>query len=85
MWLSSIGAGLVFAICIFLLGIVVPAVRRSDKKTARVTLWAFLGWFIVDGVGSAASGVPSNILFNSILLAGIVIPLLLLRYENESA
>ncbi len=85
MWLSSIGAGLVFAICIFLLGIVVPAVRRSDKKTARVTLWAFLGWFIVDGVGSAASGVHSNILFNSILLAGIVIPLLLLRYENESA
>jgi hypothetical protein len=83
MWLSSIGAGLVLAICIMLLGIVVPAVRRSDKHIVRVTIWAFVGWFVVDSVGSVASGVLSNVFFNSILLAGILIPLLMLRYENE--
>ena len=82
MWLSSIGAGLVVAISVMLLGIVVPAIRRSDRNTVRVTLWAFIGWFVVDSVGSVASGVPSNVFFNSILLAGILIPLLLLRYEE---
>ncbi len=83
MWLSSIGAGLVVAISIMLLGIVVPAIRRSDRNVVRVTLWAFIGWFVVDGVGSVASGVPSNVFFNSFLLAGVLIPLLMLRYENE--
>ena len=83
MWLSSIGAGLVVAISIMLLGIVAPAVKNSDRKIVRVTIWAFIAWYIVDGAGSAASGVLSNIFFNTILLVLILIPLCLLRYEEK--
>ncbi len=83
MWLSSIGAGLVVAISIMLLGIVAPAVKNSDKKVVRVTIWAFIAWYIVDGAGSAASVVPSNIFFNTLLLVLILIPLCLLRYEEK--
>ncbi len=81
MWLSSIGAGLVLAISVMLLGIVVPAVAGSDKKTVRVTIWAFLGWYVVDGAGSVASGVASNVIFNTIFLIAILTPLVLVKYE----
>jgi len=81
MWLSSIGAGLVIAISIMLLGIVAPALEKSDKVVVRVTIWAFISWYLVDSVGSIASGVASNALFNSIFLAIILLPLLTVKYE----
>jgi len=84
MWLSSIGAGLVVGISIMLLGIVVPALEKSDKKIVTVTIWAFVGWYIVDGAGSAASGVVSNVFFNTILFVAIMIPLLMVRYEEQT-
>ncbi len=82
MWLSSIGAGLTFAISIMLLGIVGPAIEKGDRKTIRTTLWAFIAWFVVDGAGSAAAGVPSNVFFNTILLVAILIPLLMVRFDT---
>ena len=82
MWLSSIGAGLVVALSVILLGIVAPAVEASNKKTVRVAIWAFVGWFFVDSAGSIASGVPSNAVFNTVFLAAILIPLLAVRYET---
>ena len=83
MWLSSIGAGLVLALSIMLLGIVAPALEKSDKVVVRVTIWAFIGWYLVDGAGSIASGVASNVLFNSLFLGLILAPLLLVKYENN--
>ncbi len=84
MWLSSIGAGLVVAISVMLLGIVAPALENSDRSIVRVTIWAFVGWYIVDGAGSAAAGVVSNVFFNTVLLAAIMVPLLLIRYDGEA-
>lgn len=84
MWLSAVGAGLLVAMSIMLLGIVVPAIKNQDRKTVRVTIWAFIAWYIVDGAGSIASGVASNVFFNSIFLALILIPLVTLRYEKNS-
>ena len=84
MWLSSIGAGLVAAICIMLLGIVAPAVQAGNKQVARVTTWAFVAWYIVDGLGSYAAGVGSNVFFNSILFIAIIIPLTTVRFDKDS-
>ncbi len=83
MWLSSIGAGLTFAISIMLIGIVAPAAQNRDMKTVHVTIWAFIIWYLVDSIGSVASGVPSNALFNLILLMAILTPLLLLKKEGK--
>jgi len=82
MWLSSIGAGLVVALSVILLGIVAPAVEASNKKAVRVAIWAFIGWYLVDSAGSVASGVPSNAVFNTFFLAMLLIPLLAVRYET---
>ncbi|NOR61891.1 MAG: hypothetical protein GQ535_05255 [Rhodobacteraceae bacterium] len=83
MWLSSVGAGLTIAICIMLLGIVVPAVREGNKRVVRVTIWAFVAWFIIDGLGSYASGVGSNAVFNIVLFVAIMVPLVTLRFEDS--
>ena len=82
MWLSSIGAGLVLGVSIMLLGIVAPAIRNGQKQVGRVTAWAFVGWYVMDGLGSAVAGVPSNVFFNTILLIMILVPLLMVRYEE---
>lgn len=74
--LSAIGAGLLGAISIFLGGIVVPAIRDDNKKIILTTIYAMTTWYVIDGIGSIASGVASNILFNSVYLVLVLIPLL---------
>ena len=75
-WLTAISAGLLAAISVFLGGIVVPAIREENSRIIRTTLLAMIVWFIIDGVGSIASGVTSNVFFNSIYLVLVLIPLL---------
>lgn len=76
MWLSAIGAGLLAAIAIFLGGIVVPAIREGNSSIIRTTIIAMSVWYIIDGIGSIAAGVASNLFFNSIYLALVLIPLI---------
>ena len=75
-WLTAISAGLLAAISVFLGGIVVPAIREGNSRIIRTTLLAMTVWFIIDGVGSIASGVTSNVFFNLIYLVLVLIPLL---------
>ncbi len=76
MWLSAIGAGLLSAISIFLGGIVVPAIKEGNRPVIRTTIIAMTVWYIIDGIGSIAAGVSSNVFFNSIYLALVLIPLI---------
>lgn len=75
MWLSAIGAGLLGAVSIFLCGIVAPALKEGNKRVIRITILAMIFWYIMDSAGSIASGVNSNIFFNSIYLLLVLIPL----------
>ena len=83
MWLSAIGAGLLAAVSIFLGGIVVPAIRERNTDTIKTTILAMIIWYIIDGIGSIAAGVSSNVFFNSIYLALVLVPLL--RIGNAPA
>ncbi len=75
-WLSSIGAGLLAAISIFLGTIVCPAIQEKNTAIIRATIIAMSAWYLIDGIGSIASGVASNVIFNSIYLALVCIPLI---------
>jgi len=75
MWLSAIGAGLLAAVSIFLGGIVVPALKEGNKPVMRTTIIAMSAWYIIDSVGSIAAGVSSNVIFNTVYLALVLIPL----------
>lgn len=82
-FLSAIGAGLLCAISIFLGGIVVPAIREENKPIIHTTIFAMSAWYIIDSVGSVASGVTSNVFFNSIYLGLVLTPLLWKDREEE--
>ena len=84
-FLSAIGAGLLCAISIFLGGIVVPAIREGNNSIIRTTIFAMTTWYVIDGIGSIASGVASNIFFNSIYLGLVLIPLLWKNTEEEAS
>lgn len=83
-WLSSIGAGVLAAISIFLGGIVVPAIKRADTSITRTTILAMVVWYVIDSTGSVASGVSSNVFFNSIYLVLVLIPLIRISPENKA-
>ena len=76
MLLSAIGAGLLGSIAVFLGGIVAPAIKEGNKSITRTTVVAMLVWYIIDSTGSIASGVASNVVFNSVYLVLILIPII---------
>ena len=82
MWLSAIGAGLLGGYSIFLGGIVVPAIKQRNLSTIKMTIYAMAFWYLLDGVGSFAAGVASNIFFNTIYLALVLIPLVGINQET---
>ena len=76
MWLSSIGAGLLAALSIFLGGIVAPAIKQGNRSIIQTTIFAILAWYLIDSIGSVASGIPSNVFFNTVYTVLVLIPLL---------
>ncbi len=74
-WLSAISSGLLAAVSIFLAGIVVPAIKENNKSVINTAIFAMLTWYTIDGVGSIAAGVTSNVFFNTVYLILILIPL----------
>ena len=74
-WLSAISAGLLAAVSIFLMGIVVPAIKENNQRVIRTTALAMCVWYLIDSVGSAVAGVASNVFFNTVYLALILLPL----------
>jgi len=84
MWLSAIGAGLLGGYSVFLGGIVVPAIREKNHSIIRTTILAMAFWYLLDSVGSYAAGVASNVFFNSIYLALVLIPLLGIKEDTKA-
>lgn len=81
MWLSSIGTGLMLALAIFYGWVIAPAIERGDKQIVKVGIWAILAWYVVDSTGSVASGVASNVLFNTPFLLGMLLPMVMVKYK----
>lgn len=83
-WLSSIAAGILAAVSIFLGGIVVPAIKERNTSTIRIAILAMVVWYIIDGIGSIASGVISNVFFNSVYLMLVLVPLVGVKQAEEN-
>lgn len=84
-WLVSIASGLIAALAIFLGLIVAPAIQQNNRKVMTATIYALLAWYLIDSIGSYASGVASNIAFNTIYLILAVIPLILTKPNTKSS
>ena len=83
-WLSSIAAGILAALSIFLGGIVAPAIKERNTSITQVAIMAMIAWYAIDSVGSIASGVTSNVFFNTIYLALVLAPLIGIKHSTEN-
>ncbi|ADZ89418.1 hypothetical protein [Marinomonas mediterranea] len=85
MWIVSIAAGLLGAIAVLFWRVVAPAIEAGNKAIMRSTLYAILVWYVIDGIGSVASGVVSNLVFNTVYLVLVIAPLILTKYGREGS
>lgn len=81
-WLSAIGAGLLVAVAIFCYGIIAPAILKKDFNTLKFFKIAMITWYLIDSLGSLVAGVELNVLFNTIFLLIILLPIWSLKTEN---
>lgn len=82
-WLSAISAGLMCAISVLLGGIVVPAIKERNLQIVNTTTVAILVWYLIDSFGSYASGVISNVFFNTLFLVLVLAPLIGVKHAKE--
>lgn len=74
-WLSAIGAGLLASMAMNNLLVVVPEIEAGNFRVLKGSAIATISWYVVDSIGSFASGVPSNVVFNTVFLVMLLYPL----------
>ncbi len=84
-WMGGIGAGLTVGIGLFFAKVFAPLIALDDPKIGGIVrkgaLIGLIGWYIVDGAGSIASGVPSNAVFNTVFFLAAAIPLWQVKFS----
>jgi len=85
-WFGAIWAGMgagLGALYIWLVAPLLMAANREVQNTARRGgLIVAAIWYIIDSAGSFAAGVPSNIAMNTIFLLCIIVPLIMVKFEE---
>lgn len=74
-FLSALTGGFLFGWGVMVWGLRQWLYDAMPEAVRRVVLTSLLAWFVLDSAGSWASGTPSNILFNVIVLLLAVGPL----------
>jgi len=77
--LGAISGGVFASWSVLLILIVAPAIARGDEEIRRAAVTAILVWFFIDSAGSLAAGFPVNAAFNSVYLASLLAPLLMVK------
>lgn len=77
--LSAIAGGVFASWSVLLILIIAPAVGRGDEDIRRSALIAVLVWYFIDSAGSLAAGFPVNALFNTLYLATLLAPLMMVK------
>jgi len=85
-WYAAIMSGLSAgfgALYVFLIAPLLTVSHADARHIAkRGGLIAAFIWYIVDGVGSLAAGVPSNVATNTVFLLAFVVPLVMVKFDQ---
>lgn len=85
-WFAGIMSGLSAGFGAFYVFLVAPLLRHKDTDVVQCVrrggLIAVGLWFLIDGAGSFAAGVPSNVAMNVIYLVAYAVPLLCIKTEK---
>jgi hypothetical protein len=74
-FLSALTGGFLFGWGVMIWCLSAWVYDGQPEAVRRAVLWGILAWFVLDSAGSIASGTPSNVLFNLIVLFVAVGPL----------
>ena len=58
---------------------------KEPELAKSIILWSAGSWFVVDSLGSIASGAPMNALYNLAFLALFVVPLMMRQASSAEA
>lgn len=78
-FMSAIGGGVLFGMGVLNWLLVAPAIETGERRILNAALASVFGWFLVDSTGSTLSGNAPNVVFNLIILALYVLPVLAAR------
>jgi site-specific recombinase len=78
-FMSAIGGGVLFGLGVLNWLLVAPALETGERRILNAGLASVFSWFIVDSTGSTLSGNAPNVVFNLIILALYVGPILAAR------
>ena len=78
-FMSAIGGGVLVGLGVLNWLLVAPAIEAGDQRILNAALASVLSWFVVDSAGSAISGNAPNVVFNLVILALYVLPVLAAR------
>jgi hypothetical protein len=78
-WMSGVGAGLLAGLATMLLLVVIPELRKGNSRVKRGAMLSLVVWYLVDGTGSIAAGVMSNVFFNTVFLIMLLWPMRVIR------
>lgn len=80
-FMSAIGGGVLFGMGVLNWLLVAPAIESGEKRILDAALFSIFGWFLVDSTGSTLSGNAPNVIFNVIILALYIGPILIARRQ----
>ncbi len=78
-WFAGVGGGLVVGMGMMFITIVVPLLRAGNTLVRTGAIQSLAAWYILDSGASIAAGFASNAFFNSIFLAMLLVPLVMMR------
>ncbi len=78
-FMSAIGGGVLFGLGVINWLLVAPAIEAGERRILNAALASVFAWFAVDSTGSVLSGNAPNVVFNLVILALYVLPVLLAR------
>lgn len=78
----AVTAGLTVSVGVLFARLLSPLIAEGDVRAKSAGIWALLGWYILDTLGSLASGIPQNIFFGTLFLVVLITPFLLVRFNR---
>jgi hypothetical protein len=78
-WAYSVMGGAMFGLGALVAGIAHVAIRRGERWAWWTVAVGIAGWYVLDTGASALGEVWPNVVFNSVFLIAVAVPLIVLR------
>ncbi len=82
-WFSAVASSFLIGFALLFLLLICPLIEQGSELARRAGMISIIAWFIADNIGSYASGVPVNIIWNVFFILPFLLPLLLVKFEHE--